>query len=290
MPSLIEVKREIYTNPVSTLDKYTKLLSEYTGRNVILYASGWLNLSSDLPTGIDDKDMNGFMAMTHGLDFDKGLDLILHTPGGGVAATESIINYIYKMFDGDVRALIPQLAMSGGTMIACSCKEIIMGKQSSLGPIDPQILGVPAQALIDEFLTAKKEIKEDPSCIPLWQPIIGKYSPTLLDSCKHAIKWSKEILHDSLERNMFYNEENSPIPKIMDTLASHKETKAHNRHLSADKCKEIGLKVSFLEEDNKLQDYVLSIHHCSMEIFERMNVYKIFCNQNSHLNYMYDQK
>lgn len=40
MPSLIEVKREIYTNPVSTLDKYTKLLSEYTGRNVILYASG----------------------------------------------------------------------------------------------------------------------------------------------------------------------------------------------------------------------------------------------------------
>ncbi len=54
--------------------------------------------------------------------------------------------------------------------------------------------------------------------------------------------------------------------------------------------KEIGLKVSFLEEDNKLQDYVLSIHHCSMEIFECMNVYKIFCNQNSHLNYMHDRK
>lgn len=148
-------------------------------------------------------------------------------------------------------------------------------------------MGVPAQALIDEFLTAKKEIKEDPSCIPLWQNIIGQYTPTLLDSCQHAIKWSKEILHTSLKRNMFFNDENPPIPKIMDTLASHKETKAHNRHLSADKCREIGLKVSFLEDDDKLQDYVLSVRHCSMEIFEQMRVYKIFCNQNSHLNYMY---
>ena len=231
--------------------------------------------------------MNGFMAMTNGLNFENGLDLILHTPGGSVAATESIINYLYKMFNGDVRALIPQLAMSGGTMLACSCKEIVMGKQSSLGPIDPQILGVLAQAIIDEFLTAKKEVKEDPSCIPLWQPIIAQYNPTLLDSCKHAISWSKEILHDSLKRNMFFDEPNPQISKIMDTLASHQETKAHDRHLSADKCKEIGLNVVFLEEDDKLQDYVLSIHHCAMEIFEQLNVYKIFCNQNAHLNYMY---
>lgn len=287
MPSLIEIKREVGDQPIAGLDKYVKLLSQYTDRNVIVYSSGWLNVSSDLPVGIDDKDMNGFMAMTHGLDFDKGLDLVLHTPGGSVAATESIINYLYKMFDGDVRALIPQLAMSGGTMLACSCKEIVMGKQSSLGPINPQILGVPAQAIIDEFITAKKEVKEDPSCIPLWQPIIAQYNPTLLDSCKHAIVWSREILNDSLKRNMFSGDSNPNISKIMDTLASHKETKAHDRHLSADKCKEIGLKVIFLEEDDKLQDYVLSIHHCAMEIFEQLNVYKIFCNQNAHLNYMY---
>ncbi len=287
MPSLIDTKREVGDQPIAGLDKYVKLLSQYTNRNVIVYSSGWLNVSSDLPVGIDDKDMNGFMAMTHGLDFDKGLDLILHTPSGSVAATESIINYLYKMFNGDVRALIPQLAMSGGTMLACSCKEIVMGKQSSLGPIEPQILGVPAQTIIDEFITAKKEVKEDPSCIPLWQPIIAQYNPTLLDSCKHAITWSKEILHDSLKRNMFSGDSNPNISKIMDTLASHKETKAHDRHLSADKCKEIGLKVIFLEEDDKLQDYVLSIHHCAIEIFEQLNVYKIFCNQNAHLNYMY---
>ena len=42
------------------------------------------------------------------------------------------------MFGTDIRAIVPQLALSAGTMVALACKEIIMGKHSSLGPIDPQ--------------------------------------------------------------------------------------------------------------------------------------------------------
>ena len=79
------------------------------------------------------------MTVIHQLDRDKGLDLILHTPGGDTAATESIVDYLHNMFGNNIRAIVPQLAMSAGTMIACSCKEIIMGLQSSLGPIDPQL-------------------------------------------------------------------------------------------------------------------------------------------------------
>ena len=44
-------------------------------------------------------DKNGFMAMCHELDVEKGLDLILHTPGGDVAATESIIDYLNNIFE-----------------------------------------------------------------------------------------------------------------------------------------------------------------------------------------------
>lgn len=80
MPSLIEIKKEIDSNPIDNLKKYVKLLSEHTNRNVILYYSGWLNVSPDNPVSINDNDMNGFMAMTHGLTFEKRLDLILHTP------------------------------------------------------------------------------------------------------------------------------------------------------------------------------------------------------------------
>ena len=288
MPSQIELKDEIYNDPSGTLHKYVRLMHEKTGRNVILYSSGWLSVPMNLPTSIDDKDMNDFMNIVCGLDFDKGLDLILHTPGGSVGATESIIDFLYNLFDGDVVAYIPQLAMSGGTMIACSCKEIVMGKHSSLGPIDPQIFRSPAQAFIDEFNRAKLEIKEDPSCIPLWRSIIGKYKPFLLYSCQQAIDLSEEILTNCLKRNMFRDEVNPPISSILNTLASHSETKVHNRHLSIDRCREIGLKVSGLEEDDELQDIVLSIHHIAMELFDFMSIYKIFCNQDVHVFACYE--
>ena len=83
---------------------------------------------------INDDDKNGFMSAVRGLDVSKGLDMILHTPGGDIAATESLVDYLNQKFAGDMRAIIPQMAMSGGTIMACACKEIIMGKQSSLGP------------------------------------------------------------------------------------------------------------------------------------------------------------
>ena len=76
---------------------------------------------------INDDDKNGFMSAVHGLDTSKGLDIILHTPGGDIAATESLIDYLLLKFDGNMRAIIPQLAMSGGTIIACACEKILRG-------------------------------------------------------------------------------------------------------------------------------------------------------------------
>lgn len=77
------------------------------------------------------------MTCIHGMDCSKGLDLVLHTPGDSPAAAEAIVNCLRAKFGNDIRVIVPQLAMSAGTMIACSAKQIIMGKQSSLGPIDP---------------------------------------------------------------------------------------------------------------------------------------------------------
>ena len=72
---------------------------------------------------VNDNDKNGFMATIHQLDRSCGLDLLLHTPGGEAAAAESLVHYLRQMFGNDIPAIIPQLAMSAGTMIALSCKE-----------------------------------------------------------------------------------------------------------------------------------------------------------------------
>ena len=123
--------------------RYLRQLHELTGRNVIIYYSGFLQ-SPDVHGNfsISDLDKIGFMSACNKVDATKGLDLLLHTPGGAIAATESLIDYLHKVFS-DIRVVVPQLAMSGGTMIACSARSILMGKQSSLGPIDPQLGGLP---------------------------------------------------------------------------------------------------------------------------------------------------
>jgi len=64
------------------------------------------------------------MNPVHGLNREKGLDLFLHTPGGDFATTESMVHYLRQTFGTNIRCFIPQLAMSGGTMMACACKEI----------------------------------------------------------------------------------------------------------------------------------------------------------------------
>jgi len=132
MPSWSEIITDVnlYSNAGIELDKkreaYLNKIHSITQRNVITYYSGWLKTPDAPHVLIDEQDKNAFMSTVYKLDKEKGLDLILHTPGGDIAATESIVTYLKSIFKGDVRAIIPQISMSAGTMIAMSCKEIIM--------------------------------------------------------------------------------------------------------------------------------------------------------------------
>jgi len=262
--------------------KYLMKLHEITGRNVIVYYSGWLQKQGILGFGINDNDKNGFMATIHGLDRSKGLDLILHTPGGESAATESLVDYLRKMFGTNIRAIVPQLALSAGTMIACACNTILMGKQSSLGPIDPQISGVPAHGIIEEFKQAYEECKANQIKIPLWQPIIAKYTPTLIGEAQKAISWSEEMVKEWLVTGMLKetDEPEKVAERIINELGDHALTKSHARHLSASKCKEIGLKIEMLEESQELQDAVLTVHHACIHTLSGTPAFKIIENHN----------
>jgi ATP-dependent protease ClpP protease subunit len=288
MPNWTQVLREIQAeaiapdiNPLDRVRrKYLKKLSEHTKRNVIAYYSGWLQKPEFLIASMNDNDMNNFMATIHGLDRSKGLDLILHTPGGGVAALEAIVNYLRSMFGRDIRAFIPQLAMSAGTMLACSCKEIYMGKHSNIGPIDPQFNGISAEGVIDEFNEAIKKVKKDPESLEIWALIISKYHPTFIGDCEKAVIWAKRMLTDWLESGMFYKDKKSKskIKKIVKKLSSHKSNFSHSRHINTEQCKEIDLKIKELEKDKTLQDLVLTVHHAYMHTFSSSDACKIVEN------------
>ncbi|WP_288946163.1 ATP-dependent Clp protease proteolytic subunit [uncultured Porphyromonas sp.] len=283
MPSWNEILNEIdeSVDIASVLNKkrieYFGKISAITGRNVIAYYSAWLKHPER--ASIDEQDKNAFMSAVHNLDRSKGLDLVLHTPGGDIAATESIVTYLKSMFKGDIRAIVPQISMSAGTMIALSCKQIIMGEQSSLGPIDPHFGGVPCQGVLDEFRRAVKEVEANPSALGLWQTIVSKYHPTFLGQCENAIEWSKKLMSD------WVSEVNTKVDinELEKLFLDHKESYSHSRHISKASCKNVGLNILDLELNQDLQDAVLSLHHCYMILFDKFNVSKIVENQNGNM-------
>lgn len=288
MPNWSEVLKEIQVthqnnpkqNPFDLVRrKYLKEISSQTGRNVIAYYSGWLQKPKAPDTAVNDKDKSGFMLTIHKMVKSEGLDLILHTPGGDLAATESLVDYLYLIFGHNIRVIVPQISMSAGTMIALSAKEIILGKHSNLGPIDPQMGGLACQAVLDEFEEAKKDIKKNPQAAALWQVIIGKYHPTFLGACKQAIDWSESMVSKWLKENMCVSD-TSKVADILKMFADHKKQKSHARHISKKECENVGLNIISLEDDNKLQDAVLTTHHVFMHTFSNTNAVKIIENHN----------
>ena len=291
MPNWNEVLREIIDhakdNPAeshTSVDlirrKYLQQLHLHTNRNVIAYYSGWLTKPGLQQTSISDEDKNGFMMGVHQLDRKKGLDLILHTPGGNIAAAQSIVNYLHKMFKNNIRAIIPQLAMSAGTMLACSCETIIMGKQSNLGPIDPQLRDIPTYGVIREFQRAYREVKKDSGKLAIWQPILSQYRPTFLGQCENAVKWSNQFVKEQLEKVMFKGDlrRKEKAAKIVRELSNYQKNKVHNRHIHFEECQAMGLKVQALEQNEQLQDLVLTVHHCFMHSIMNSSAYKIIEN------------
>ena len=294
MPNLTEILGEI-NSAGSGHDvvrrKYLAKLSLLTGRDTIIYYSGWLqkNIPGLVPHLIvNDNDKNGFMAAIHQLGRKSGLDLVLHTPGGDIAATESLVHYLRQMFGTDIRAIIPQIAMSAGTMVALASKEILMGKHSNLGPIDPQIGGVfPAHGVIEEFTRAGAEIseaetsKEQQAKIALWQPIIAKYSPTLIGQCLKAIKMSTDITTEWLESGMFVGESDAKTKaqRITAALGSHDDNKTHARHIHRERLVELGLKIIEIEQDQDIQDTILSLHHACIHTLTHTPAIKLIENQ-----------
>jgi ClpP class serine protease len=73
---------------------------------------------------------------------DMAIDLILHTPGGLVLASDQIA-YALRRHGGKITVVVPHYAMSGGTLVALAADEILMDPDAVLGPVDPQLGSLP---------------------------------------------------------------------------------------------------------------------------------------------------
>lgn len=281
MPSTVEIQQEAMPrgSAKDVLARYMQAFVGRTKRNLILYYSGFLFAPNE-NVSIQEEDMEGFMAALYKMDKSSGLDLFLHTPGGSVSATEGIGNYLKSVFNNNINCYVPHMAMSCGTLLAMACRTIYMGKHSCLGPIDPAIGMYRTDAVVEEFNTAKTDIAQDPNLSLLWQPILSKYPITLLGECKKATELAKIVSEKWLTDNMLAQAPDARLRlnRILSLFASHQNTKAHDRHISASECLKIGLEVKMIEEDPDLQDAVLSVHHAATLFMKQNNLVSMVTN------------
>ena len=266
-----------------------KLIAERYDRNVLYYASGFLQKPQvpGLFTSVNMEDINGFMAGVHGHDFSKDLLLILHTPGGMAEAAQTVVDYLRSKF-GAIDVLVPTYAMSAGTMIALGCDRIVMGRQSQLGPTDPQLIvgdrAFSAHSIVEQFEEAKAEIAGDTVLAHAWAPVLRSFGPALLQEARKSISYGQSLVRGWLEEYMFSRQDDSAA--LANAVAAHfggNQHGSHGRRIDRDEARRQRLEVIDLEDDQGLQEEVLTLYHLSTIAFEMGPATKSVISSNGHL-------
>ncbi len=131
------------------------------------------------------EDSEALVAQIRRTPSDRPIDLIIHTPGGLALAAEMIAMAV-KKHPADVTAMVPFYAMSGGTLIALAADEILMERESILGPVDPQIDGFPAGSL--SSLPQRKPIET----MSDQMVVLSEVARRSLDQMREFVKWLLE--------------------------------------------------------------------------------------------------
>jgi ClpP class serine protease len=159
---------------------------------------------------------------------DMPIDLLLHTPGGLVLASDQIA-YALKRHSGKVTVLVPHYAMSGGTLVALAADGILMDRDAVLGPVDPQLgsfrHGVWPAASILAALAHDNPNRDDETLI------MGDMSRKAIDQVRRT---AVELLEGTLPP--------AEAERVATLLSDGRWT--HDYPIRIDEAKELGLPVS----------------------------------------------
>jgi ClpP class serine protease len=151
------------------------------------------------------------------------IDLVLHTPGGLVLASEQIA-YALRNHPGKVTVFVPHYAMSGGTLLALAADEIRMDAAAVLGPVDPQLGDLPAAALVR--VAAKKPVER-----------IEDRTLVMADVAEKAVRHMKQVVHELVAERLGAEQADS----VAEELAGGHYT--HDDPITADEARALHLPV-----------------------------------------------
>ncbi|MCS7277070.1 MAG: ATP-dependent Clp protease proteolytic subunit [Dehalococcoidia bacterium] len=151
------------------------------------------------------------------------IDLVLHTPGGLVLASEQIA-YALARRPGKVTVFVPHYAMSGGTLIALAADELVMDENAVLGPVDPQVGQYPAASILQAVQAKDVNELDDQTLI-------------LADIARKAMQQMKRTVTELLSERMSPEE----AERVATVLTSG--TWTHDYPITVSQARELGLNV-----------------------------------------------
>lgn len=271
-----EEKRE-RANPTRLRQEVMRRIQQITGRPIICYVTRTRNIPQDADAYIEDGDLTGWddlISTTEG----GTVDVFIVSNGGSAEVAERMVVSLRERFES-VRFIVPHNAYSAATLICFSGDVILMGSNSTLGPIDPQIGGIPARAILRGFQEVEERLRDEgPSALTAYMPLLQKYDLPILEICKTAQKLAEELAQEFLHEYMLSDADIATITKCVGAFSNYDEQKSHARGIHRKKARQYGLKIIDIEDTPGLSELVRSLYNQYDLWFDKTPFYKMFEN------------
>jgi len=265
-------------NPFALRCETFSRIERITQVPLICYIAKTQNLAQGTPAHIEDSDLIGFDDLVQSTE-GEAIDVFLTSNGGSAETTERIVKLLRERY-GRIRFIVPSNAYSAATLMCLAGDEIIMDGSATLGPIDPQINGIPARAMLRAFEQIKERLeKEGPGALTAYMPLLSKYDLHLLEMCKSAEELSAELAGNWLSSYMLKCDRGDPrVAKAVDFLSDYDLHKSHARSIDRLTARSLGLSVLDTESIDGLGDLVRSLRNQYALWFDKSPFFKVFEN------------
>ena len=204
----------------------------------------------------------------------KTISVILQTPGGSAEIVEKLVEILRHHYKY-VNFVIPDYAMSAGTLFALSGDKLYMDYSSSLGPVDPQVHNgtewVPALGYLDQVEKMIQKSKEG-KFTDVEALVIKGLDPAMLSKFEQARNLTITLLEKWLAEYKFSNwtehrsdpekkgktvtddEKKKRAKEIAEILSDNKKWHSHERQIGLQKLKrEFRLEIEDYSKDEELR-------------------------------------
>jgi hypothetical protein len=224
--------------------------------------------------------------------------VLLRTTGGSAETVERMVDVLRYHYQ-TVNFIVPDIAMSAGTIFCMSGDKIFMDYASALGPIDPQVMTqdnsgyLPAMGYLDkvEEITVKAELT--PADAVLLRGIdLGKLalfeqarnlSIDLLKNWLVEYKFKNWTSHRTTEPGSLVtmDQKIQRAQEVAGCLADHKRWRSHGRALNIKRLQELRLEIDDYSENISLRDKIRKYNDLLTSHIDRLNMTYYFHSHNT---------